>query len=114
MFLCPRKSLVFNDLRLTDQDKFETNSVVIGHDDAASAVQLKDDAMRNLQNNSSERFVQEPKLLSLPEFRRRLGNISRATAYRWEKKGLIKLTRIGGRTLVSEAEIARLAGSKAA
>lgn len=53
-------------------------------------------------------------LLPLPEFRRRLGNVSKATIYRWEHDGKINLIRIGGRTFGSEAELARLSNVAAA
>lgn len=49
----------------------------------------------------------------LPEFRKRLGNISAATLYRWEKEQRVKLVRIGGRTFGPESELARLTASAA-
>lgn len=49
-----------------------------------------------------------PMLYPLPEARRRLGDISAATVYRWAAQGKIKLTRLGGRSFISAAEVARI------
>ena len=44
----------------------------------------------------------------LPEFRKKLGGISAATLYRWEKEQRVKLVRIGGRTFGPKSEVVRL------
>lgn len=51
---------------------------------------------------------QELMLHPLPEARRRLGDISGATLYRWAAQGKVRLTKLGGRTFMSSAEIARI------
>lgn len=53
--------------------------------------------------------VPQRELYPLNEFCQKIGNASRASTYRWERQGKIKLVRIGGRTYGSAAEIARLA-----
>jgi len=50
----------------------------------------------------------------LKEARVLLGDPSSATIYRWEAQGIIRLVRVGGRTLVPYAEIIRLAGGEVA
>lgn len=50
---------------------------------------------------------------NLAETAMKLGGVSPATIYRWHDKGLIKLIKIGGRTLVAASEIARLTGQSA-
>jgi hypothetical protein len=50
----------------------------------------------------------------IPEGSLLLGGVSQATVYRWHARGLIKLIKIGGRTLIPASEIARLSGQSAA
>mgnify|MGYP001765149278 CR=1 FL=1 len=59
------------------------------------------------QSQTSERNA-----YSVDEFCHRV-SISRASFYRLAKAGKIRLVRIGGRTVVPAAEIARLLGAKA-
>lgn len=47
----------------------------------------------------------------IPEGSLLLGGVSQATVYRWHAKGLIKLIKIGGRTLIPASEIARLSST---
>lgn len=51
---------------------------------------------------------------TIPEGSMLLGGVSPATIYRWHAKGLIKLVKIGGRTLIPASEIARLTAGIAA
>lgn len=45
---------------------------------------------------------------SIPEAGVLLGGASAATIYRWANRGLIRLVKVGSRTLVPASEIARL------
>ena len=39
---------------------------------------------------------------------------SKATLYRWEAAGLIRLTRVGGRTMITDEEVDRILSGKVA
>jgi hypothetical protein len=52
-------------------------------------------------------------LYPIDEGRQKLGGVSAASVYRWAKQGKIRLTKLGARTFISAAEIARLTGSAA-
>jgi hypothetical protein len=73
--------------------------------------------MNNHPHNESDHPAAAPSapvardLYPLNEARERLGGASNASLYRWAKQGKIRLVKLGGRTFVSAAEIARLAGA---
>lgn len=50
---------------------------------------------------------------SIPEAGVLLGGASAASIYRWSNRGLIRLVKVGSRTLVPASEIARLTGQSA-
>ncbi|WP_395666373.1 hypothetical protein [Methylocella sp.] len=56
-----------------------------------------------------EAALDEPIMVGTAEASRLLGGISRATLFRWDRAGYIRLVRIGGRTLVPISEIRRIA-----
>lgn len=46
-------------------------------------------------------------LLSVEEAARRLGGISKWTVHAWLSKGRLQRTKVGGRTMIRESELAR-------
>jgi hypothetical protein len=51
---------------------------------------------------------------SIPEAGVLLGGASAATIYRWANRGIIRLVKIGSRTIVPASEIARLTAGQSA
>ena len=47
-------------------------------------------------------------LLSVDEVARRLGGISKWTVHSWLSKGKLQRTKVGGRTMVRESELAKV------
>jgi excisionase family DNA binding protein len=47
-------------------------------------------------------------LLSVPEVSRRLGGISKWTVYAWLSQGRLQRTKVGGRTMIRESELAKV------
>ena len=47
-------------------------------------------------------------LLSVAEAARRLGGISKWTVHAWLSQGKLKRTKVGGRTMIRESELARV------
>jgi excisionase family DNA binding protein len=47
-------------------------------------------------------------LLSVEEAARRLGGLSKWTIYAWLSKGRLERTKVGGRTMIRESELARV------
>lgn len=66
--------------------------------------------MTTLQFARTESATSAPQreIYPIDEACTKLGNVSRASIYRWAAQGKIRLVKIGGRTFISGAEIARL------
>ncbi len=47
-------------------------------------------------------------LLSIEEAARRLGGLSKWTIHAWLSKGKLRRTKVGGRTMIRESELARV------
>ena len=47
-------------------------------------------------------------LLSIPEAARRLGGISKWTVHAWLSQGRLQRTKVGGRTMIRESELAKV------
>jgi excisionase family DNA binding protein len=47
-------------------------------------------------------------LLSVSDVARRLGGISKWTVYAWLTQGKLRRTKVGGRTMIRESELARV------
>ena len=47
-------------------------------------------------------------LLSIEEAARRLGGISKWTVYAWLSQGRLQRTKVGGRTMIRESELAKV------
>ena len=47
-------------------------------------------------------------LISVPEAARRLGGISKWTVHSWLSQGKLKRTKVGGRTMIRESELAKV------
>jgi excisionase family DNA binding protein len=47
-------------------------------------------------------------LLSIQEAARRLGGISKWTLYAWLSQGRLQRTKVGGRTMIRESELAKV------
>jgi excisionase family DNA binding protein len=47
-------------------------------------------------------------LLSIDEAAKRLGGISKWTVYAWLSQGRLQRTKVGGRTMIRESELARV------
>jgi excisionase family DNA binding protein len=47
-------------------------------------------------------------LLSVPEAARRLGGISKWTVHAWLSQGRLQRTKVGGRTMIRESELAKV------
>ena len=47
-------------------------------------------------------------LFSVPDAAKKLGGISKWTLYAWLSQGRLERTKIGGRTMISEAELQKL------
>ena len=47
-------------------------------------------------------------LLSVSEVARQLGGISKWTVYAWLSQGKLRRTKVGGRTMIRESELARV------
>lgn len=47
-------------------------------------------------------------LLSVDEAARRLGGISKWTVHAWLSKGKLQRTKVGGRTMIRESELAKV------
>jgi len=47
-------------------------------------------------------------LLSIPEAAKRLGGISKWTVHAWLSKGRLQRTKVGGRTMIRESELAKV------
>lgn len=47
-------------------------------------------------------------LLSVPEAARRLGGISKWTIHAWLSQGRLQRTKVGGRTMIRESELAKV------
>ena len=47
-------------------------------------------------------------LLSIEEAARRLGGISKWTVHSWLSKGRLQRTKVGGRTMIRESELAKV------
>ncbi len=47
-------------------------------------------------------------LLSVEEAARKLGGISKWTVHAWLSQGKLKRTKVGGRTMIRESELARV------
>jgi len=47
-------------------------------------------------------------LLSVPDAAKKLGRISPWTVYAWLSQGKLKRTKVGGRTMIRESELAKV------
>jgi excisionase family DNA binding protein len=47
-------------------------------------------------------------LLSVPDAAKKLGGISPWTVYAWLSQGKLKRTKVGGRTMIRESELAKV------
>lgn len=47
-------------------------------------------------------------LLSIGEAARRLGGISKSTVHAWLSQGRLQRTKVGGRTMIRESELAKV------
>jgi excisionase family DNA binding protein len=47
-------------------------------------------------------------LLSVPEAARRLGGLSKWTVHTWLSQGRLQRTKVGGRTMIRESELAKV------
>ena len=50
----------------------------------------------------------ENALISVPEAAKRLGGISTWTVYAWLSQGRLQRTKVGGRTMIRESELAKV------
>lgn len=82
------------------------NSVSHAAVEAASTVKIPPAAIGN--------GIPERAGYSIPEAGVLLGGASAASIYRWANRGLIRLVKVGSRTIVPASEIARLTGQSAA
>jgi excisionase family DNA binding protein len=55
-----------------------------------------------------DRDLRTDQLLSIDEVARRLGGISKWTVHAWLSHGKLKRTKVGGRTMVRESELAKV------
>jgi excisionase family DNA binding protein len=47
-------------------------------------------------------------LLSVPEAAKRLGGVSKWTIHAWLSQGRLQRTKVGGRTMIRESELAKM------
>ena len=50
----------------------------------------------------------EERLYSVPDAAKRLGGLSKWTIYSWLSQGKLRRTKVGGRTMIRESELAKV------
>ena len=64
--------------------------------------------MLNVRNRRAWSCTMGDVLLSVTEAARRLGGISKWTVHAWLSQGKLQRTKVGGRTMIRESELAKV------